>query len=239
MATVSNTGNDFNWTGHDLVASNLYGFGRLSWDTDLTAEQIAREWISQTFTHDEKVYKTVLDILMKSWSVYEKYTSPLGIGWMVNPHNHYGPNVDGYEYDRWGTYHRADRDGMGVDRTVKNGTGYAGQYNEPIASMYENKETCPEELLLFFHYIKYDYKLSSGKTLIQHIYNTHFEGVEEVIQMAKDWEGLKGLLPDDVYERVSVRFEMQLSNAKEWRDRVNTYFFRKSGIEDEMGRKIY
>ncbi|TAH72895.1 MAG: alpha-glucuronidase, partial [Anaerolineaceae bacterium] len=123
MAAVSNTGNDFNWTGHDLMASNLYGFGRLSWDTDLTSEQIAKEWILQTFSHDEKVYNTVFDILMKSWSIYEKYTSPLGIGWMVNPHNHYGPNVDGYEYDRWGTYHRADRDGMGVDRTVKSGTG--------------------------------------------------------------------------------------------------------------------
>lgn len=239
MAAVSNTGNDFNWTGHDLVASNLYGFGRLSWNTDLSSEQIAREWILQTFSHEEKVLKTVLDILIKSWSVYEKYTCPLGIGWMVNPDNHYGPNVDGYEYDRWGTYHRADRDGMGVDRTVKNGTGYAGQYNEPNASMYENKETCPEELLLFFHYIRYDYKLSSGKTLIQHIYDTHFEGVEDVMKMAKDWKGLKGLVPDDIHERVCVRFEMQIKNAKEWCDRVNSYFYRKAGREDEKGRRIY
>ncbi|NLO08806.1 MAG: alpha-glucuronidase [Clostridiales bacterium] len=239
MAAVTNTGNDYNWTGHDLVASNLYGFGRLSWDTELSSEQIAREWILQTFPQDERVHNAVLDILLKSWSVYEKYTSPLGIGWMVNPHSHYGVNVDGYEYDRWGTYHRADRDGMGVDRTVKNGTGYVGQYNEPNASMYENKETCPEELLLFFHYIRYDYRLSSGKTLIQHIYDTHFEGVEDVIKMAKDWEGLKGLVASDIYERVSARFEMQLSNAKEWRDRVNTYFYRKSGKNDEKGRKIY
>lgn len=239
MAAVSNTGNDFNWTGHDLVTSNLYGFGRLSWDTKLTSEQIASEWVLQTFPNHETVYKTVFDILMKSWTVYEKYTSPLGIGWMVNPSNHYGPNVDGYEYDRWGTYHRADRDGMGVDRTVKNGTGYAGQYNEPNASIYENKHTCPEDLLLFFHYIRYDYKLSSGKTLIQHIYDTHFEGVEEVIEMVKSWEDIKGLLPEDIYERVSARFQMQLSNAKEWCDRVNTYFYRKAGIGDEKGRRIY
>ena len=239
MAAVSNTGNDFNWTGHDLVASNLYGFGRLSWDTNITSEQIAREWILQTFPHHEIVYKTVLDILMKSWPVYEKYTSPLGIGWMVNPSNHYGPNVDGYEYDRWGTYHRADRYGMGVDRTLKNGTGYTGQYNEPNASMYENKDTCPEELLLFFHYIRYDYKLSSGKTLIQHIYDTHFEGLEEVEEMARSWEEIKGLVPEDIYERVSARFQMQLSNAEEWRDRINTYFYRKSGIGDEKGRRIY
>lgn len=239
IAAVSNTGNDYNWTGHDLAAANFYGFGRLSWDTELSSEQIAKEWIKQTFKHDEKVVNTVFDILMKSWPVYEKYTSPLGIGWMVNPNHHYGPNIDGYEYDRWGTYHRADRNGMGVDRTVKNGTGYTGQYNEPIASMYENKETCPEELLLFFHYVDYDYKLKSGKTLIQHIYDTHFEGVQEVIKMIKDWEELEGLVPQDVYERVATRLNMQLENAREWCDRVNTYFYRKSGVEDEKGRKIY
>ena len=239
IATVTNTGNDYNWTGHDLAAANLYGFGRLAWDTGLSAIQIAREWVTQTFSRDEKVVRTVCEILMKSWPTYEKYTSPLGIGWMVNPNHHYGPNIDGYEYDRWGTYHRADRNGLGVDRTVKSGTGYAGQYNEPLASMYEDKETCPEELLLFFHYIKYDYKLKSGKTLIQHIYDTHFEGVEEVEDMIEKWKGLKELLAEDVYERVSMRFSMQLSNAKEWRDRVNTYFYRKSGVEDEHGRKIY
>ena len=239
MAAVINTGNDFNWTGHDLAAANFYGFGRLSWDTGLTSEQIAKEWIMQTLPHEDKVFQVVFDILMISWPVYEKYTSPLGIGWMVSPRGHYGPDVDGYEYDRWGTYHRADRDGMGVDRTVKSGTGYAGQYNEPNASMYENIESCPEELLLFFHYIRYDYKLKSGKTLIQHIYDTHFEGVEEVEKMIRDWEGLKGLVPDDVYERVCERFGLQLGNAIEWRDRINTYFYRKSGVPDEKGRKIY
>lgn len=239
MAAVSNTGNDFNWTGHDLVASNLYGFGRLSWDTELKSEDIAKEWIKQTFSHDEKVTSTIFDILMKSWLVYEKYTSPLGIGWMVNPNNHYGPNVDGYEYDRWGTYHRADRNGMGVDRTVEKGTGFSGQYNEPNASMYEKVETCPEELLLFFHYIRYDYILKSGKTLIQHIYDTHFEGVEEVENMMRSWEELQGSIPEDVHQRVSERFDMQLENAVEWRDRVNTYFYRKSGVKDEKGRRIY
>ncbi|HPU62574.1 MAG TPA: alpha-glucuronidase family glycosyl hydrolase [Mobilitalea sp.] len=239
MAAVSNTGNDFNWTGHDLAAANLYGFGRLAWNTELTSEQIAMEWIKLTFPHEDKVIHTVFNILMKSWSVYEKYTSPLGIGWMVNPGSHYGPNVDGYEYDRWGTYHRADRNGLGVDRTVRSGTGYTGQYNEPNASMYENIETCPEELLLFFHYVRYDYKLKSGKTLIQHIYDTHFEGAEEVEKMVREWEELKGLIPDDVYERVRKRFYMQLENAREWRDRINTYFYRKSGVKDEKGRTIY
>lgn len=238
MAAVSNTGDDFNWTGHDLAAANLYGYGRLSWDTTLSAERIAEEWIKQTFPHDEKVFTVTMNILMNSWPTYEKYTSPLGIGWMVNPNHHYGPNVDGYEYDKWGTYHRADRNGMGVDRTRK-GTGYALQYNEPNASMYEKKETCPEELLLFFHYITYDYRLKTGKTLIQHIYDTHFEGAEEAAGMLEGWKSLKGLVPEDIYSRVLERFMIQEESAREWRDRVNTYFYRKSGVDDAKNRKIY
>ncbi|MBH1941144.1 alpha-glucuronidase [Mobilitalea sibirica] len=238
MAAVSNTGDDFNWTGHDLAGANLYGFGRLSWNTELSSEQIAAEWIKQIFPHKDKVYKAIMDILMGSWHTYEKYTSPLGIGWMVNPNHHYGPNVDGYEYDRWGTYHRANRNGMGVDRT-KAGTGYASQYNEPNASMYEQKETCPEELLLFFHYIPYDYKLKSGVTLIQHIYDTHFEGVQEVEKMVEEWNGLEGLIPEDIFQRVQKRLTIQLESAKEWRDRINTYFYRKSGVDDAKKRKIY
>ncbi len=238
MVAVTNTGDDYNWTGHDLAAVNWYGFGRLSWDPSLTSEEIADEWLSLTYSYNEKVYQVTKDILMGSWHTYEKYTSPLGIGWMVNPSHHYGPNVDGYEYDSWGTYHRADRNGIGVDRTT-NGTGYTSQYNEPNASMYEGVETCPEELLLFFHYIRYDYKLKSGKTLIQHIYDTHFEGVEEVEDMIKSWESLKGLIAEDVYQRVEERLQIQLESSKEWRDRINTYFYRKSGVEDEKNRKIY
>jgi alpha-glucuronidase len=238
IAAVSDTGNDYNWTGHDLAAANLYGFGRLSWNPRLTSGQIADEWIKQTFPEGNKVYNAVKDILTGSRQTYEKYTVPLGIGWMVNPSHHYGPNVDGYEYDKWGTYHRADRNGLGVDRTTR-GTGFTSQYNEPNASMYDNMDTCPEELLLFFHYVRYDHVLKSGKTLMQHIYDTHFEGVEEVEKMLKAWESLKGLIPGDVYDRVLKRFFMQLDNAIEWRDRINTYFYRKSGIDDEKHRKIY
>lgn len=238
MAAVANTGNNYNWTGHDLAAANLYGYGRLAWNTDMSSEAIAKEWICMTYSYKDKVVNNLLQILLKSWPAYEKYTSPLGIGWMVNPNNHYGPNVDGYEYDRWGTYHRADRNGLGVDRT-KEGTGYAQQYNEPNASMYENIETCPEELLLFFHYVRYDYKLKSGKTLIQHIYDTHFEGVSDVEDMIRSFEEIKSMIPEDVYQRVMERFAMQLDSAKEWRDRINTYFYRKSGVEDAYGRKIY
>lgn len=148
ITAVCNTGDDENWTGGDLAAANLYGFGRLAYRTDLSAEEIAEEWIRQTLSNDREVVETVKKILLDSREVYEKYTSPLGIGWMVTPGEHYGPSVDGYEYSRWGTYHRADHLGLGVDRT-DSGTGYARQYYEPNASMYNNAETCPEELLLF------------------------------------------------------------------------------------------
>lgn len=238
IAAVANTGNDENWTGHDLAAANFFGFGRLAFDMDLTAEEIAKEWISCTFGNDPEVKENILQILMMSWPAYEKYTAPLGIGWMVNPNHHYGPNVDGYEYDRWGTYHRADHKGIGVDRTAK-GTGYAGQYREPNASAYENIETCPEELLLFFHYIPYDYRLKSGKTLIQHIYDTHFEGAEDVEKMQAMWTSLEGKIKGKAFARVKERLEHQNAHSKEWRDQINSYFYRKSMIADEKGRQIY
>ncbi|MCI5731070.1 MAG: alpha-glucuronidase [Eubacterium sp.] len=236
MAAVINTGNDFNWTGSDLAAANTYGYGRMTMNPSLSSDVIAREWTELTL--GSEVEQEIVPMLMKSWSTYEKYTSPLGIGWMVTPHYHYGPDIDGYEYDRWGTYHRADRDGLGVDRTPA-GTGYTDQYNEPWRTVYADPETCPEELLLFFHYVRYDAVLKSGKTLIQHIYDTHFEGVEEVEEMIARWESLQDKLAEDVYERVHERMERQLANAREWRDRVNTYFYRKSGAEDAQGRKIY
>ena len=157
---------------------------------------------------------------------------------MVNPSYHYGPNVDGYEYDRWGTYHRADHLGMGVERGHE-GTGYAQQYREPNASMYDNIETCPEELLLFFHYIPYTYELKTAKTLIQHIYDTHFEGAEDVEKMAALWDSLEGKVPSKVFQRVQKRLEHQKEHSKEWRDQINSYFYRKSMIPDEQNRKIY
>ncbi|MDE7284260.1 MAG: alpha-glucuronidase [Lachnospiraceae bacterium] len=238
MAAVANTGNDDNWTGHDLAAANFYGFGRLAFDTGLSPEEIAKEWIRLTYGMDEQVEETLLNMLMSSWPAYEKYTSPLGIGWMVNPSYHYGPNVDGYEYDRWGTYHRADHLGIGVDRSHE-GTGYAALYREPNASLYDDKDKCPDELLLFFHHIPYTWKLNSGKTVIQHIYDTHFEGVEIVEDMVQRFEKLKGKLPDHVYKRAMERLEHQQEHSKEWRDQINTYFYRKSGIPDEKNREIY
>lgn len=238
IAAVANTGNEDNWTGHDLAAANLYGFGRLCFEPQLIAEEIAREWVGLTYGNKPSVVESIMKILVMSWPTYEKYTAPLGIGWMVNPSHHYGPNVDGYEYDRWGTYHRADFKAIGIDRTSK-GTGYTTQYHQPNREIFESVETCPEELLLFFHRIAYTYRLKSGKTLIQHIYDSHFEGASDVEKMLTLWEGLREDISEIPYQRVWKRLQEQREHSKEWRDVICSYFYRKSGIEDEKGRKIY
>ncbi|MCX7711782.1 MAG: alpha-glucuronidase [Clostridia bacterium] len=239
ISGISNIGDDANWTGFQLAQSNLYGFGRLAWDPDLSSQAITEEWVRMTYSNDRLVVDIISKMLLDSWRIYENYTSPLGIGWMVNPNHHFGPSVDGYEYQKWGTYHRADFAAIGVDRTVKSGTGYTGQYHNEVAELYENPDTCPEELLLFFHRIPYQYKLKSGETLIQHIYNTHFEGVEQAIELKTQWLLLKDKLQSEVFEHVLERLEGQIEHAKEWRDVINTYFYRKTGIADEKGRSIY
>lgn len=248
MVAVTNTGNDENWTGNDLAAANLYGFGRLAWNTELDAEEIAREWIKLTFTDkteasdkpgaDSETENAIADILMSSWPAYENYSAPLGIGWMVKPQGHYGPSVEGYEYDRWGTYIRADWQGLGVERGPE-GTGFALQYNSPNKEMYSSPKTTPDELMLFFHKTNYKYVLKSGKTVIQHIYDSHFDGYEEAKRMQALWLSLEGKIEERAFENVAKRFEMQEKNAHEWCDIVNSYFYRRCGIEDEKGRTIY
>ncbi|GHU61578.1 xylan alpha-(1-_2)-glucuronosidase [Clostridia bacterium] len=238
ICAVSNTGKDKNWTGHLLAQLNLFAFGKVAWNPDFSLEEITKEWIALTFGTDSEVLEKVGKILLDSRKVYEHYNAPLGIGWMVNPDIHYGPNVNGYEFSHWGTYHRASCFAIGIDRT-KTGTGFTLQYDSFVQELYENKETCPEHFLLFFHRLPYTYQLKSGKTLIQHIYDTHFQGVEEVEEFLSLWDSLKEKLPEQAYESVRERLERQHKNALEWRDQINTYFYRMSGIPDEKKRLIY
>lgn len=239
IAGVGNVGMDANWTGSKLAQANLYGFGRLVWNHELSAEAIAEEWVRQSFWLTEEKCGKLAAILTTSRDVYEAYTCPLGVGFMCKPAVHYGVDIDGYEYDRWGTYHYADRDGVGRDRTVKTGTSYTRQYSDARFSEYEDLSSCPDELLLFFHHVPYTHVLHSGKTVIQHIYDTHFEGVERVREYQAVWESLKDSLDEESYLNMKERLLWQLENAVSWRDQVNTYFYRKSGIPDEKGRKIY
>ncbi|MFD6563717.1 alpha-glucuronidase [Micromonospora profundi] len=244
LVAVANTGDDPFWTGHPLAQANLYAFGRLAWDPRLDPRAVLDEWMTLTFppsaTADpELVRRTLHEIMDDSWRTYERYTAPLGVGFMVHPGDHYGPDVDGYEYSRWGTYHFADRYGVGVDRSRASGTGFAGQYPPYWAEVYESPERCPDELLLFFHHVPYTHVLHSGSTVIQHIYDTHFAGVEEVEAMRRRWQTLNGMIDPAVYVRVAERLDEQVRSAIEWRDQINTYFLRKSGVPDAHGRRIY
>ena len=239
IAGVGNVGMDSNWTGNKLAQANLYGFGRLSWDNGLSPEEIAGEWVRQSFCLTAEEEDRVTALLCTSREVYEDYACPLAVGFMCRPKIHYGVDVDGYEYDRWGTYHYADRDGVGRDRTVKTGTAYTRQYSDPRFEEYDDLSTCPDELLLFFHHVPYTHVLQSGKTVIQHIYDTHFRGVEKVLEYQALWDSLKDSLDEESYFNVKERLAWQYENAVNWRDQVNTYFYRKSGIPDEKGRRIY
>jgi alpha-glucuronidase len=183
--------------------------------------------------------ETLHAIMDDSWRTYERYTAPLGVGFMVRPGHHYGPDVDGYEYTPWGTYHHADRDGVGVDRTVATGTGCAGLYPKPWAELYESPDECPDELALFFHHLPYGHVLRSGVTVIQHIYDTHFAGAADAAEMRRRWAEMAGAVPDAVFERVRDLLDEQVRCAEEWRDQINAYFFRKSGAPDARGRPIY
>jgi len=241
ITAVSNVGDDEFWTGHPLAQANLYAYGRLAWDPSADPVALLDEWIGLTFPGaDLRVRDTLHTLMDGSWLTYEAYTAPLGVGFMVDPGRmHYGPNVDGYEYSKWGTYHFADRDGIGVDRTVATGTGYAGQYPSPWRETYEDLATCPDELLLFFHHVPYGHVLHSGTTVIQHIYDTRADAVDVVTSWVDAWADLAGLVPDSLHARVTQRLTEQVRSATEWRDQVRSYFFRKSGVPDASGRPIY
>ena len=239
ITAVVNTGDSVFWTGHPLAQANLYGYGRLLWDPLIDEKSLAEEWCKLSLSTAPKAVETISQMLLSSWLTYENYTSPLGVGWMVQPHHHYGPSIDGYEYDSWGTYHYADRYGLGVDRTSDSGTGYVKQYHPLNCQMYNNPGRCPQELLVFFHHLQYRHVRPSGKTLIQHIYDSHFSGVNQVELYIQQWKTLEGDITEDIYSEVLQRLVKQLANAQAWRDQINTYFYRKSGIKDSRNRNIY
>lgn len=235
MATVSNLGDDANWCGHDLAQANLYAFGRMTWLGRSEPESFAREWARLTFP---EAADQVADILMASAPAYEKYVAPLGLSFMVNPHTHYGPCPGGYEFALWGTYHRANCKAVGMDRS-SSGTGFTSQYPEGLKLRYDDPATCPEQLLLFFHRLPYDYRLKDGRSLLQRIYDDHFEGAAEAEALREAWLALKGRMPEATHARVLRRFDRQVENAREWRDVINTYFYRLTDIPDAQGRTIY
>ncbi len=234
---VSNVGQDENWAGNDNSMANLYGFGRLAWNPDLGAQRIINEWTKMTFGSDPKVLETVGAINLASWRAYEDYTGPLGLQTLTDiVGNHYGVAVEASERNGWGQWHRADEHGVGMDRTVATGTGFIGQYRPPVAKLYESLATCPDDLLLFFHHVPYTYKLHNGKTVIQYLYDAHYDGAAAVDDWVRQWRGLAGRVDDQRYQEVLAQLEYQAGQAIVWRDAVNNWFHRASGIADSQAR---
>ena len=234
---VANVGMDDTWLGSPLAMANLYGFGRLAWNPNLEAERIVDEWTRLTFGNDPVVVKTIDDLQMKSWRVYEKYTGPLGAGTLTNiTGNHYDPAPESSEENGWGQWHRADHQGIGMDRTVATGTGYIGQYPLAVQKLYESLADCPDNLLLFFHHVPYTHVLHTGKTVVQHVYDSHYEGAEEAKAFIEEWKQLDGHIDQSLYHDVLSRFEYQSGQAQVWRDAICNWIYRLSGVADQKGR---
>jgi len=234
---VSNVGLDTNWLGHDLAMANLYSFGRLAWNPNLSAHDIGEEWTRLTFGHDARVVDTIVSLLMESWPAYEAYTGPLGAGTLTDIiHAHYGPGIESSERNGWGQWHRAAADGIGMDRTIATGTGFIGQYAPPVARVYESLADCPDELLLFMHHVPWTHVLHSGKTVIQHIYDSHYDGAALAQTFPERWQELKGSIDEPRYQAVLAKLEYQAGHAIVWRDAVCDWFLHTSGIPDAHGR---
>lgn len=234
---VANVGLDDSWFGSDLSQANLYGFGRLAWDPNLTSERIADEWTRQTFRPVPEVVRAVRMLLLESWRAYEDYTGPLGLQTLTDiVGNHYGVAVEASEHNGWGQWHNADEHGVGMDRTVATGTGYTGQYRPSVARTFESLATCPDDLLLFFHHVSYSYVLHSGKTVIQSIYDSHYAGAKTVAGWLDAWKVLAGKVDGVRYRAILDQLSYQAGQGEEWRDAVTMWFFRESHIPDAQGR---
>jgi alpha-glucuronidase len=234
---VANVGLDATWLGSPLAMANLYGFGRLAWDPDLSSEKIIDEWTRLTFGNDPLVVKNIIAMQLNSWHVYESYTGPLGAGTLTNIlGNHYDPGPESSEDNGWGQWHRADHAGIGMDRTIATGTGFIGQYPLAVQELYESLARCPDNLLLFFHHVPYPYVLHSGKTVVQHIYDSHYDGAARARDFISQWKAIEGHVDDERYRDILARFEYQATEAIVWRDAICNWIYKLSGIPDDKGR---
>ena len=232
ISGVANIGDDANWCGHPFSQANWYAFGRLAWNPSLTAEEIAHEWLVQTYENqDEKFTKPVEMMMMTSREACVNYMMPLGLHHIFKFDHHYGPEPDGFiaSYPlEWCPvyYHKADAQGIGFDRSSK-GTDAVGQYPEPYRSLYDNIETCPEEYILWFHHVPWTYKMKSGSTLWQELCMKYNMGVAMVEVYRDFWhtsakQYMKG--HEQEWQHTDSLLNVQLENAKEWRNTCLKYF---------------
>ena len=234
---IANVGLDANWMHHPMAMANLYGFGRLAWNPNLTTDQILDTWTRLTWGNNPTVVSTIDELQRHSWRTYEQYTGNLGIGTLTNILGyHYGPGIESAERNGWGQWFRGDAQGIGMDRTVATGTGYIGQYPPELAKVYEDLKTCPDDLLLFMHHVPYTHVLHNGKTVVQYVYDAHYEGAAAAQTYAPRWQTLRGLIDDDRYNETLKLFTYQAGHAIVWRDAVTGWFQKESNIPDKENR---
>jgi alpha-glucuronidase len=227
IAGVSNIGADRDWTGNEFGQSSWYAFGRLAWNPNLTSEEIANDWIRMTFSNDTTVIKPIEKIMLASRENVVNYMDPLGLNMIFGYNNHYGPGpwVDYSPHLDWNStyYHKADSLGIGFNRT-KSGSDAADQYFPPAAKKFNSLTECPEKYLLWFHHVKWDYKMPSGKTLWDEICYHYYQGVDGVREMQKTWNSLEGKIDEEEFHSEQMYLKIQEKEAVWWRNSCVLYF---------------
>ena len=235
MAGVSNIGNDRNWTGHLFGQANWYAFGRLAWDPGLTSEQIADEWIRQTFSNDAGVIRPVKKIMLSSYETMVNYMTPLGLHHIMGNGHHYGPAPWSNDLPRadWNPvyYHKADMDGIGFNRTAS-GSNALSQYAPGLRKQYENPDSIDEKFLLWFHHVSWNHKMHSGKTLWEELCYYYNKGVDDMRSIAQQWDQLESKIDRERFQHVKMMLTIQVKESIWWRNACLLYFreFSKTPI---------
>ncbi|MCP8900031.1 alpha-glucuronidase family glycosyl hydrolase [Gilvimarinus xylanilyticus] len=233
MAAVINPGNSRNWTSHPFVQSSWYAFGRLAWDVNLTSSAIGEEWLRQTFSNDSDFIQPMQEIMAISREAGVNYRMPLGLTHLYAQGHHYGPAPwhDKSGRPDWTAYyyHQATEDGIGFDRT-QSGSNAIEQYHDELTNKFTDPDTTPEDILLWFHHLGWNYQMNSGRSLWQELVHKYDTGVAQVEQMQKTWESVKDYVDAERYQRVKALLQVQLRDAKHWRDACISYFQSVNGL---------
>ncbi len=245
VAGVVNVGDNVNWCGHDFAQANWYAYGRLAWNPALSAEEIAREWLAQTFTTDRRFVEPMTQVMMDSREAVVDYMMPLGLHHIFAWGHHYGPEpwceVPGARAD-WlpSYYHQADKEGLGFDRS-RSGSNAVSQYPDSLARVFDSLEQCPEEYLLWFHHVDWNYTLRSGRSLWDELCYKYQEGVDKVREFQKVWKDMQPYVDGERYQAVAERLDIQVHDAVWWKDACLGYFrtFSKKKYPKGVERPVF
>jgi alpha-glucuronidase len=245
IAGVANIGEDVNWCGHHFAQANWYAFGRLAWNNKLTSEQIAQEWIKMTFTAKDSFVKTVAGLMLRSREAAVDYMMPMGLHHLFAWGHHYGPEpwcaIAGARPD-WlpSYYHKADSVGLGFDRTTT-GSDAVSQYASPLKEQYNNLSTCPENLILWFHHVPWDYRMKNGRTMWEELCYSYDSGVNEVRDFQKIWDSTENYVDAQRFSEIQSKLRIQAHDAVWWKDACLLYFqtYSKRPIPSDIERPVH